>query len=94
VVTDTCDTHSREDVAKQVVLPTRSRTGETRVWWFGPQNHLALPIAGFAEFGSQNSVATVTVEIGGGTWHHRLHSKVCVKAKQLCVERVAIGLKT
>jgi hypothetical protein len=39
----------------------------TAVWWFGPQNHLALRMTGFAEFGSQNSAAMVPVGIGGGT---------------------------
>jgi hypothetical protein len=29
------------------------------VWWFGHQNHPALQMAGFAEFGSQNSMAAV-----------------------------------
>jgi hypothetical protein len=26
-----------------------------QVWWFGPQNHPSLWMAGFAEFGPQNS---------------------------------------
>jgi hypothetical protein len=30
-----------------------------QVWWFGPQNHPALQMAGFAEFGPQNSAAAV-----------------------------------
>jgi hypothetical protein len=48
-------------------------------------------MAGFAEFGPQNSVAVVPVEISGGTWHH---NEGCVKAKQLRVERVSVGSKT
>jgi hypothetical protein len=48
-------------------------------------------MAGFAEFGPQNSAAAVPVGINGGTWHH---SEGCVKAKQLRVERVVVGLKT
>jgi hypothetical protein len=31
----------------------------TAVWWFGPQNHLALWMAGFAEFRPQNSTTVV-----------------------------------
>jgi hypothetical protein len=62
-----------------------------RVWWFGPQNHPALRMAGFAEFRPQNSAATVPEGTDGGTWHH---SEGCVKVKQLCVERVAVGSKT
>jgi hypothetical protein len=38
-----------------------------RVWWFGPQNHLALRIASFFEFGRQNSMAAVSEGTGGGT---------------------------
>jgi hypothetical protein len=30
-----------------------------QVSWFGPQNHPALRMAGFAEFGPQNSVVAV-----------------------------------
>jgi hypothetical protein len=41
-----------------------------RVLWFGPQNHPAPWMAGFAEFGPQNSVAVVPEGTGGGTWHH------------------------
>jgi hypothetical protein len=48
-------------------------------------------MAGFVEFGPQNSAAAVPMEISGDTWHH---SEGCVKAKQLCVERVAFGSKT
>jgi hypothetical protein len=35
-----------------------------QVWWFGPQNHQALRMVGFAEFGPQNS--TVAVPEGTG----------------------------
>jgi hypothetical protein len=38
-----------------------------RIWWFGPQNHQALWIAGFSEFGPQNSAVSVLEGIGGGT---------------------------
>jgi hypothetical protein len=55
-----------------------------------PQNHPALRIAGFAEFVPQNSVATVLEGTDGGTWRH---SEGCFTAKQLHVERVAVGLK-
>jgi hypothetical protein len=48
-------------------------------------------MAGFAEFGPQNSVAAVLEGTGGGTWRH---IEECVKAKQLCVKRVAVGSKT
>jgi hypothetical protein len=48
-------------------------------------------MAGFTEFGPQNSAAMVSEGISGGTWHH---NEGCVKAKQLHVERVAVGLKT
>jgi hypothetical protein len=41
-----------------------------RVWWFGPQNYLALRIASFFEFGRQNSMAAVSEGTGGGTWRH------------------------
>jgi hypothetical protein len=30
-----------------------------QVWWFGSQNHPALRMAGFAEFGPQNSAVAV-----------------------------------
>jgi hypothetical protein len=46
-----------------------------------------LRIAGFAEFGPQNSAAAVSEGTGGDTWHH---NEGCVKAKQLCVEHVAV----
>jgi hypothetical protein len=64
-----------------------------QVWWFGPQNHPALRMPGFAEFGPQNSAVAVAVPegTGGGTW--RDHGG-CVKAKQLRVKGVAIGSKT
>jgi hypothetical protein len=55
-----------------------------------PQNHPTLRIAGFAEFVSQNSAAEVPEGTDGGTWRH---SEGCFKAKQLHVERVAVGLK-
>jgi hypothetical protein len=62
-----------------------------RVWWFGPQNHPALRMAGFAEFGPQNSTVAVPEGTGGGTWHDR---GGCVKAKQLRVKDVVVGWKT
>jgi hypothetical protein len=62
-----------------------------RVWQFGPQNHSALRMAGFAEFGPQNSVAVVPEGTGDGTWHD---CRACVKAKQLHVKDVAVGSKT
>jgi hypothetical protein len=37
------------------------------VWWFGPQNHPALRMAGFAEFGPQNSMRAVPE---GNRWRH------------------------
>jgi hypothetical protein len=48
-------------------------------------------MADFAKFRPQNSMAAVPMGIGGGTWHH---NEGCIKAKQLRVEHVAIGLKT
>jgi hypothetical protein len=39
-----------------------------RVWWFGPQNHPTLRMAGFAEFGPENSAATVLEGISGNMW--------------------------
>jgi hypothetical protein len=45
----------------------------------------------FVEFGPQNSAAVVPKVTRGGTWHY---SEGCVKAKQLRVERVAVGSKT
>jgi hypothetical protein len=62
-----------------------------QVWWFGPQNHPALQMAGFAEFGPQNSAVAVTEGTGGGTCHD--HGG-CAKAKQLRVKDVAVGSKT
>jgi hypothetical protein len=56
------------------------------VWWFGPQNHPALWMAGFVEFGPQNSVEAVPVGTGGVTW---CDPGGCVKAKQLRVNDVA-----
>jgi hypothetical protein len=61
-----------------------------QVWWFGPQNDPALRMAGFVEFGPQNSVAAVLEGASGGTWHH---NKGRVKVKQLRVECVVVGLK-
>jgi hypothetical protein len=53
-----------------------------------PQNHPALWMTGFAEFGPQNSVTAVPEGTSAGMWRHNI---VCVKAKQLRVERVAVG---
>jgi hypothetical protein len=61
------------------------------VWWFGPQNHPALRMVGFAKFGPQNSTTVVLEGTGGGTWHDR---EACVKATQLRVKDVAVGSKT
>jgi hypothetical protein len=61
------------------------------VWWFGPQNHPALQMVGFAEFGPQNSTVAVPEGTSGGTRHDR---RGCVKAKQLHVKDVAVGSKT
>jgi hypothetical protein len=55
------------------------------------QNHLALRMVGFAEFGPQNSTTVVPEGTGGNTW---CHSEECVKAKQLRVKRVAVTSKT
>jgi hypothetical protein len=62
-----------------------------QVWWFGSQNNPALRMAGFAEFGLQNSAVAVLEGIGGGTRHDRTG---CVKAKQLRVKDMVIGSKT
>jgi hypothetical protein len=62
-----------------------------QVWWFGPQNHPALRMPGFAEFGPQNSAVAVPEGTGGGT--RRDHGG-CVKAKQLHVNDVVVGSKT
>jgi hypothetical protein len=62
-----------------------------QVWWFGPQNHPALWMAGFAEFGHQNSAVAVPEGTGAGMQRDR---GGCVKAKQLRVKDVAVGLKT
>jgi hypothetical protein len=62
-----------------------------QVWWFGSQNHPALRMAGFAEFGPQKSAVAVPEGIGGSTRHDR---GGCIKAKQLRVKDVAVGLKT
>jgi hypothetical protein len=62
-----------------------------QVWWFGPQNHPALRMSGFAEFGPQNSVVAVPEGTGGDTQRDR---GGCIKAKQLRVKDVAVGSKT
>jgi hypothetical protein len=48
-------------------------------------------MAGFAEFGAQNSVMAVPEGTGGGTWRDRGE---CVKAKQLHVKDMTVGSKT
>ena len=48
-------------------------------------------MAGFAEFGSQNSAVAVPEGTGGGTWRDR---EGCVKAKRLRVKDVVVGSKT
>jgi hypothetical protein len=83
---------------------SRGLTGHiSRTWWtrtqydthgglvVEPQNHPALRMVGFAQFGPQNSVAAVSKGIDGDTWHH---NEGCVKAKQLRVERVGVRSKT
>jgi hypothetical protein len=62
-----------------------------QVWWYWPQNHLALWVVGFAELGPQNSVAAVLEGTSGDTWRDR---GGCIKAKQLRVKDVAVGSKT
>jgi hypothetical protein len=62
-----------------------------QVWWFRLQNHPALRMAGFAEFGPQNSVVVVPEGNGGGTRRDR---GGCVKAKHLRVKDVVVGSKT
>jgi hypothetical protein len=62
-----------------------------QVWWFGLENLPALWMAGFAEFGPQNSVVAVPEGTGGGTRRDR---GGCVKAKQCRVKDVAVGSKT
>ena len=61
------------------------------VWWFGPQNHPALQMPGFVEFGPQNSAVVVSEGTGGGMRRDR---GGCVNAKQLRVKDVAVGSKT
>jgi hypothetical protein len=56
-----------------------------------PQNHPTLRMAGLDEFGPKNSTTAVLKETGGDMWHH---NEGFIKAKQLCVERVAVGSKT
>jgi hypothetical protein len=62
-----------------------------QVWWFESQNHPVLRMAGFAEFGPQNSAVAVPKGTGGGTRHVR---GGCIKAKQLRVKDVVVGSKT
>jgi hypothetical protein len=62
-----------------------------QVWWFGPQNHPALRMVGFAEFGPQNLAVVVLEGISGGMWRDH---EGCVKAKQLRVKNVVVGSKT
>jgi hypothetical protein len=62
-----------------------------QVWWFGPQNHPALRMAGFAEFGTQNSAVVVLGGTYGDMWRDR---GGCVKAKQLRVKDVVVRSKT
>jgi hypothetical protein len=45
-------------------------------------------MAGFAEFGPQNSAIVVPEGTSGGMCYH---NEGCVKAKQLRVERVTVG---
>jgi hypothetical protein len=61
-----------------------------QVWWFGPQNHPTLQMAGFVEFGPQNSTTVVSEGTDGGTWRDR---GGCVEAKQLRVKDVAVVSK-
>jgi hypothetical protein len=62
-----------------------------QVWCFGSQNHPALRMAGFAEFGPQNSAVVVPKGTGGGTRYDR---GGCIKAKQLRVKDMVVGSKT
>jgi hypothetical protein len=48
-------------------------------------------MAGFAEFGPQNSTVAVPGRTGGSMWRDR---RGRVKAKQLRVKDVAVGSKT
>jgi hypothetical protein len=104
MVDDIWDTHSRDDVAERTVLPARWKAGGSHSQDVGDVHDVRYSqrfdgLASkppsttddrFAEFGSQNLVVTVPVGIRGGTWHH----EGCVKAKQLRVERMAVGSKT
>jgi hypothetical protein len=56
-----------------------------------PGDHPVLRMAGFAEFGPQNSAVAVPKGTGGGTRHVR---GGCIKAKQLRVKDVVVGSKT
>jgi hypothetical protein len=62
-----------------------------QVWWFGPQNLPALHMAGFAQFGPQNSATVVLEGTGGVTWRD---PRGCIKAKQLHVKDMAVESKT
>jgi hypothetical protein len=62
-----------------------------QVWWFGPQNHPALLMVGFAGFEPQNSAVAVPEGTGGGMRRDR---GGCVKAKQLRVKDVVVRSKT
>jgi hypothetical protein len=48
-------------------------------------------MAGFAEFGPQNTAVVVSEGTDGGTWHDR---GGCIKAKQLSVKNVVVRSKT
>jgi hypothetical protein len=56
-----------------------------------PQNHPALRMMGFAEFGPQNSAVAVLAGIGYGT---RRNHVGCVGAKQLHVECMTVRSKS
>jgi hypothetical protein len=71
-----------------VVEDVHAVQNSRRVWSFGPQNHPALRMAGFAEFGPENSVVAVLEGTCGGTWRDH---EGCVKAKQLRVKDMAVG---
>jgi hypothetical protein len=81
--------HSREDT--RLVVVEQAMRYSRRVWWFGPQNHLALRMEGFAEFGPQNSTMMVPKGTDGSTWRDH---RGCVKAKVLRVKDMAVGSKT
>jgi hypothetical protein len=56
-----------------------------------PQNHPALRMVSFAEFGHQNLAMTVLEGTGVRPW---CPNGGCVTVKQLCVEHVVVGSKT